>query len=71
MSAVRGYIANFFQCSDCSKHFTARISKPDAGEVATRRDAVLWIWGVHNEVGREGLSEFSVAEHVYEYISRA
>mmetsp|Transcript_25568 Transcript_25568/g.65847 ORF Transcript_25568/g.65847 Transcript_25568/m.65847 type:complete len:559 (-) Transcript_25568:302-1978(-) len=50
VSAVRGYIANFFQCSDCSKHFTARISKPDAGEVATRRDAVLWIWGVHNEV---------------------
>lgn len=50
ISAVRGYISHFFQCSDCSRHFTARIDKPDAALVTSRRDAVMWIWSVHNEV---------------------
>uniref|UniRef100_A0A061S7X1 Sulfhydryl oxidase n=1 Tax=Tetraselmis sp. GSL018 TaxID=582737 RepID=A0A061S7X1_9CHLO len=50
MEAVTGYIGNFFQCAECSRHFLIRTKKQDSLDVATRRDAVLWLWRVHNEV---------------------
>eukprot|EP00951_Prasinocladus_malaysianus_P049211 scaffold667191_cov64-Prasinocladus_malaysianus.AAC.1 len=56
IEAVKAYIGSFFQCADCAKHFTQRIEQSDADEVATRRDAVLWIWRVHNEVGAKTLN---------------
>jgi len=57
VASMKGYISNFFQCSLCAHHFTLRISKDDAAGVRTRRDAVLWLWRVHNEVNRRLANE--------------
>ncbi|KAL3143049.1 hypothetical protein ABBQ38_003324 [Trebouxia sp. C0009 RCD-2024] len=50
MTAVRGFIQHFFQCSACANHFVTMTEQPDAESVTTRRDAVLWMWKAHNQV---------------------
>ena len=39
----------FFQCSDCAKHFTEMASTPEALAVSSHREAVLWMWRAHNQ----------------------
>lgn len=50
LAAVKGFIGNYFQCSECAKHFMAHASKEEALAVASRRDAALWAWRTHNIV---------------------
>ena len=47
----RGFVRHFFQCSECAEHFTAMATAPDALAVQSQREAVLWIWQAHNQVG--------------------
>lgn len=62
LAAVRGFIKSYFQCSECAKHFTQHASKPEALAVATRRDAVLWVWRAHNIVNARLGAEEAAAE---------
>ena len=52
MAAVRGFMRQFFQCSDCSKHFAGMAAELEALAVATPADALLWSWRAHNRVRR-------------------
>ena len=50
LEAMRGYIANFFTCQYCRKHFNKM-----AVEIAAMKDksdaaSVLWLWIAHNRV---------------------
>lgn len=49
LGAIRGYLLAYFHCSECREHFVAYPFdiKPDDPD-GTR--AILWLWGVHNEV---------------------
>ncbi|XP_054276211.1 sulfhydryl oxidase 2-like [Macrosteles quadrilineatus] len=49
LSAMAGYIKNFFSCSECSAHFT-EMAKTIAGNVTTQHDMVMWLWSAHNNV---------------------
>jgi len=51
LTAMAGYIKNFFSCSECSKHFT-EMAKTIAGNVTTQHDMVMWLWSAHNNVNR-------------------
>ncbi|KAL6779458.1 hypothetical protein ACKKBG_A12395 [Auxenochlorella protothecoides x Auxenochlorella symbiontica] len=46
--AVRGFVRHFFLCSECSDHFVKMTTDAAAARVASRRDAVLWLWRAHN-----------------------
>lgn len=46
----RGWVKHFFGCADCAEHFMMMAERPDALDVTSRRDAVLWMWKAHNEV---------------------
>ena len=46
----RGYVAHFFQCSDCADHFGKMADEQAAKDVKTLRDGVMWMWSAHNEV---------------------
>lgn len=50
MTAVKGFIQHFFQCSACAQHFVEMTEQADAEAVSSRRDAVLWMWKAHNQV---------------------
>jgi thiol oxidase len=58
LRALRGYVAHFFQCEECAKHFVAATLAREALAVSSRRDAVLWLWRTHNGVtARVGAEE--------------
>ena len=46
----RGFVRHFFQCTDCAVHFTEMASGNAAKAVASKKQAVLWMWRAHNEV---------------------
>lgn len=50
MAAVKGFVKNYFQCSECAKHFVRHAGGEEAAAVARKRDAVLWMWRTHNIV---------------------
>lgn len=41
--------ACFWLCA-CRSHFVKITSAPEAAAIRSRRDGVLWLWRVHNEV---------------------
>lgn len=53
LTAIFGYIGNFFSCQECRENFMR-----DADDLTTQtaslrnRDAVLWLWRMHNGVNR-------------------
>ena len=46
----RGFVAHFFQCSDCANHFGEMAAEQAAKDVKSRKDGVMWMWSAHNEV---------------------
>lgn len=50
MTAVKGFMAHFFPCEDCSHHFVTMASETDAMVVETADEALLWSWRSHNRV---------------------
>ncbi|XP_069719181.1 sulfhydryl oxidase 1 [Phaenicophaeus curvirostris] len=49
LSTMRCYVRHFFGCRDCAQHFEAMAAE-SMDRVASRREAVLWLWSHHNEV---------------------
>ncbi|TDG51711.1 hypothetical protein AWZ03_001771 [Drosophila navojoa] len=52
LQAMHGYIKNFFGCTDCSQHFQAMATRRKIWNVASKDEAVLWLWAAHNEVNQ-------------------
>lgn len=52
LQAVHGYVKYFFGCSDCSSHFQAMAVQRKIWNVATKDDAILWLWMTHNTVNK-------------------
>lgn len=52
LQAMHGYIKHYFGCTDCSLHFQQMATKNHIWNVASKEDAVLWLWAAHNEVNR-------------------
>jgi thiol oxidase len=50
LTAVRGFIKHFFQCSDCARHFLEYATSHTAEQIINKRDAVMWLWRTHNVV---------------------
>ncbi|KAK9868642.1 hypothetical protein WJX84_009818 [Apatococcus fuscideae] len=50
MSAIKGFVGRYFQCSDCAQHFMEMASEPAAAHVKTRKQAIIWMWSAHNRV---------------------
>uniref|UniRef100_A0A182NHU8 Sulfhydryl oxidase n=1 Tax=Anopheles dirus TaxID=7168 RepID=A0A182NHU8_9DIPT len=52
LEAMHGYIKHYFGCSECSQHFQQMAERNRIWQVATKDDAVLWLWSNHNEVNK-------------------
>lgn len=52
LQAMHGYIKNFFGCTECAKHFQEMAARNHIWSVASKDDAVLWLWSAHNEVNK-------------------
>lgn len=54
LERIRGFVANFFGCADCQKHFLSIYDGCTFGrcQLACQdgRGAALWLWQVHNNV---------------------
>lgn len=51
--AMEAYITTFFSCKECRQNFVKELQKyPYQNLVFTNKEAVLWLWDVHNEVNR-------------------
>ncbi|NXI42895.1 QSOX1 oxidase, partial [Galbula dea] len=49
LNTMRCYIRNFFGCQECAEHFEAMAAE-SMDQVASRDEAVLWLWSHHNSV---------------------
>ncbi|NWX21662.1 QSOX1 oxidase, partial [Aegotheles bennettii] len=49
LSTMRCYIRHFFGCQECAEHFEAMAAE-SMDRVASREEAVLWLWSHHNKV---------------------
>uniref|UniRef100_A0A336K3J4 Sulfhydryl oxidase n=1 Tax=Culicoides sonorensis TaxID=179676 RepID=A0A336K3J4_CULSO len=52
LQAMHGYIKNYFGCTECAQHFQQMATRNHIWSVATKDDAVLWLWNAHNEVNK-------------------
>lgn len=50
LHAIHGFVKYFFGCTHCSQHFQEMAEKNHMWNVATKDNAVLWLWSAHNEV---------------------
>lgn len=50
LQAIHGFVKHFFGCTHCSKHFQEMADRNGIWKVATKEEAVLWLWSAHNEV---------------------
>ncbi|VDO37409.1 unnamed protein product [Haemonchus placei] len=44
------FIAHFFSCAYCAKHFDQEVETHKMQQVSTREEMVMWLWRVHNFV---------------------
>uniref|UniRef100_A0A0A9YL12 Sulfhydryl oxidase n=1 Tax=Lygus hesperus TaxID=30085 RepID=A0A0A9YL12_LYGHE len=51
LKAVKGYMSNFFGCTDCAKHFMSMAVTME-GNVTSLEDSVMWLWSAHNRVNK-------------------
>ncbi|NXE22123.1 QSOX1 oxidase, partial [Ardeotis kori] len=49
LGTMRCYIRHFFGCQECAEHFEA-MAAASMDRVASRQEAVFWLWSHHNEV---------------------
>lgn len=50
LQTMHRYIKNYFGCTDCSRHFQDMATRRRIWSVASKDEAVLWLWEAHNEV---------------------
>lgn len=56
LTVIKEFVHSFFQCKDCAEHFLEGANSVDAKSVVSKRDAILWLWKMHNKVNKR-LSE--------------
>ncbi|PKU36229.1 sulfhydryl oxidase 1 [Limosa lapponica baueri] len=49
LNTMRCYVRHFFGCQECAQHFEAMAAE-SMDQVASRQEAVLWLWSHHNKV---------------------
>ncbi|NXX21249.1 QSOX1 oxidase, partial [Podargus strigoides] len=49
LNTLRCYVRHFFGCQECAQHFEAMAAE-SMDRVASREEAVLWLWSHHNQV---------------------
>uniref|UniRef100_A0A183C7Y4 Sulfhydryl oxidase n=1 Tax=Globodera pallida TaxID=36090 RepID=A0A183C7Y4_GLOPA len=55
LKAIQGWVANFFSCSGCRRHFmdmTTKTFPMEASNVKKPEDVVLYLWKAHNIVNK-------------------
>lgn len=52
LQAMHGYIKNYFGCTECAEHFQEMAARNHIWSVASKDDAVLWLWSAHNDVNK-------------------
>uniref|UniRef100_A0A914H3W3 Sulfhydryl oxidase n=1 Tax=Globodera rostochiensis TaxID=31243 RepID=A0A914H3W3_GLORO len=55
LKAIQGWVANFFSCSGCRRHFMEMTTKTfpmEASNVKKPEDVVLYLWKAHNIVNK-------------------
>lgn len=51
LRGLRAFVEDFFRCEDCRAHFLQVLDSPEgAQQIASRQDAMLWMWRTHNAV---------------------
>lgn len=50
MAGLRVFIEEFFMCDECRTNFLTALDTPGATAVATKNDAIEWLWRAHNDV---------------------
>lgn len=50
LTAMHGYIKNFFGCADCANHFQEMSKERNIFESRSADDSVMWLWRAHNQV---------------------
>uniref|UniRef100_A0A0K8S6Z9 Sulfhydryl oxidase n=4 Tax=Lygus hesperus TaxID=30085 RepID=A0A0K8S6Z9_LYGHE len=51
LSAMKGYMKNFFGCTDCAHHFLQMAANMEK-EVKSLKDSVLYLWAAHNKANK-------------------
>ncbi|KAL4857301.1 Sulfhydryl oxidase 1 [Chlorella vulgaris] len=57
LAAIKGFVGNYFQCTECAQHFMLHAGGEEALRVVDKRSACLWIWKAHNMVNRRLAAE--------------
>jgi thiol oxidase len=57
VNAMRAFNDHFFKCDECHEHLSKLLAAPPATQVSTRRDAVIWLWRLHNIVNARLMQE--------------
>ncbi|XP_044733959.1 sulfhydryl oxidase 2 isoform X2 [Chrysoperla carnea] len=52
LTAMHGYIKNFFGCTHCSQHFQKMATDRKIFDVVTPDDSIIWLWESHNIVNK-------------------
>lgn len=67
LDGLRSWIAEFFRCEECQRHFLEQLHDPSVKEIKSKREAVLWMWSTHNRVNKRiaGVSHACPAQTVF------
>lgn len=52
MRSIKDYIVNFFSCTSCAENFAKETANLDEEIGQTDKDAILYLWKIHNEVNK-------------------
>lgn len=52
LRAIHGFVKHYFGCTSCAVHFQDMAERNGIWKVASKDEAVLWLWSAHNEVNR-------------------
>ena len=47
---IRDYVLEVFSCRACSDHFRQEITEFKIEKIESTKDAVMWLWSLHNSV---------------------
>lgn len=50
MRTIRNYVINFFSCTSCAENFAKETADLDENIGDTNKDAILYLWNIHNMV---------------------
>lgn len=52
MRSIKDYIVNFFSCTSCAENFAKETANLDEEIGQTDKDAILYLWKIHNKVNK-------------------